>query len=83
MQVFLRNTNGPVDWRIIAKDSADLPSDAVLSTKAQLPITVGETYDVEFSTPTAQELLLDLLLPAQKIHTTQTLLFVPTPLGAQ
>jgi manganese oxidase len=83
MQVSLRNTNGPVDWRIIAKDGADLPSDAVLSTKAQLTITVGETYDVVFSTPTAQELLLDLLLPAQKIHTTQTLLFVPTSLGAQ
>jgi hypothetical protein len=32
-------------------------------------------YDVEFSTATPQDLLLDLLLPAQKIHTTQTLAF--------
>ncbi len=75
MQVSLRNVDGPVDWRIIAKDGSDLLPDAVRSSKAQLTITVGETYDVEFSTATVQDLLLDLLLPAQKIHTTQTLVF--------
>lgn len=77
MQVSLRNMNGPVEWRIIAKDGADLPPDAVRSSKAQLTVTVGETYDVEFLSATPQELLLDLLLPAQKIHTTQTLVFTP------
>jgi hypothetical protein len=36
----------------------------------------SEGYDdVEFSTATAQDLLLDLLLPGQKIHTSQTLSF--------
>jgi manganese oxidase len=75
MQVSLRDTNGPVEWKIIAKDGADLGSNGERSSKAQLTITVGETYDVEFSTDTAQDLLLDLLLPAPKIHTTQTLSF--------
>jgi manganese oxidase len=75
MQVSLRDMNGPVEWRIIAKDGADLPSDSKQSSKARLTITVGETYDVEFSTATAQDLLLDLFLPAQKLHTTQTLSF--------
>jgi FtsP/CotA-like multicopper oxidase with cupredoxin domain len=75
MQVSLHNPNGPVDWRIIAKDGADLPPDLVRVSKAQLTITVGETYDAEFSTAAAQELLLDVLFPAQKIHTTQTLVF--------
>jgi hypothetical protein len=28
---------------------------------------------------TPQDLLLDLLLPAQKIHTSQTLVFAPAP----
>jgi FtsP/CotA-like multicopper oxidase with cupredoxin domain len=83
MQVSLRNTDGPVDWRIIAKDGADLPPDAVRSSKAQLTITVGETYDVEFSAAAAQDLLLDLLLPAQKIHSTQTLSFAPASPVAQ
>jgi hypothetical protein len=46
-------------------------------SKAQLTITVGETYDAELSTAAAQELLLDVLFPAQKIHTTQTLVFGP------
>jgi hypothetical protein len=72
-----------MEWRIIAKDGADLPPEAVRSTKAQLTITVGETYDVEFSTATAQDLLLDLLLPAPKIHTTQTLSFAPAFLEAR
>jgi FtsP/CotA-like multicopper oxidase with cupredoxin domain len=76
MQVSLRNASGPVQWRVIAKDGADLPPGAIQSGKAQQTITVGETYDVEFSSATAQDLLLDLLLPGQKIHTSQTLSFV-------
>jgi FtsP/CotA-like multicopper oxidase with cupredoxin domain len=83
MQVSLRNANGPVQWLNVAKDGAELPADAVRSSMAQLTITVGETYDVEFSSDTAQDLLLDLLLPGQKIHTTQTLSFVPPSLGPQ
>jgi len=79
MQVSLRNANGPVEWLNIAKDGIDLPPNMVRPAKAQLTITVGETYDVEFSTATSQDLLLDLLLPAQKIHTTQTLSFAPSP----
>jgi manganese oxidase len=83
MQVSLRNPNGPVEWLNVAKDGADLPRDLVRVTKAQLTITVGETYDVEVSADTAQDLLLDLFLPGQKIHTTQTLSFVPAASGAQ
>jgi FtsP/CotA-like multicopper oxidase with cupredoxin domain len=83
MQVSVRNAKGPMEWRIIAKDGADLPPEAVRSTKAQLTITVGETYDVEFSTATAEDLLLDLFLPAPKIHTTQTLSFAPAFLEAR
>ena len=75
MQVSLRGTNGPVEWLNMAKDGADLPTQGLRPTKAQLTITVGETYDVKFSTSTPQDLLLDLLLPAQKIHIAQTLSF--------
>lgn len=75
MQVSLRSPNGPAEWRVIAKDGADLPPSLIQTTKAQQTITVGETYDVEFSTATAQDVLLDLLLPGQKIHTSQTLSF--------
>lgn len=77
MQVSLRNSQGPVEWRVIAKDGADLPAPAIHDSTALLTVTVGETYDVEFSATTPQDLLLDLLLPGQKIHSTQTLTFMP------
>jgi len=77
MQVSLHNARGPVKWRVLAKDAVDLSPAAAQFTDAQLTITVGETYDVEFVSDSAQDLLLDLLLPAQKIHTTQTLVFGP------
>jgi FtsP/CotA-like multicopper oxidase with cupredoxin domain len=74
MQVSLRGVNGPVEWLNVAKDGIDMPLMAP-PTKAQLTITVGETYDVKFSSDKPQDLLLDLLLPAQKIHITQSLAF--------
>ncbi|HLH08867.1 MAG TPA: hypothetical protein VKW78_16630 [Terriglobales bacterium] len=81
MQVSLRNASGPVDWIKIAQDGADLPTP--VSTTAQETFTVGETFNVKFSTDTAQDLLLDLPLPGQKIHTTQTLAFVGVPANAR
>lgn len=81
MQVSLRNPSGPVEWVKIARDGADLP--AHVSTSAIETITVGETFDVEFSSPTAQDLTLDLLLPGQKIHTSQTLSFQSVSLSSR
>ena len=73
-QMSLKGADGPVEWVKVAKDGIDLPH-AEQPTKAQQTITVGETYDVRFSVSKPQDLLLDLLLPAQKIHTTQTISF--------
>jgi FtsP/CotA-like multicopper oxidase with cupredoxin domain len=75
MQTGLRNSSGPVEWRIIAKDGIDLPTESIWRTKEPFTITVGETYDTEFSTDTAQDLLLELLLPGLKMRTSQTLVF--------
>src|SRR5262249_43253796 len=74
MQVSLRGPDGPVEWLPLAKDGFDLPQ-ASHPVKAQSTITVGETFDVRFSVSKPQDLSLDLLLPAQKIHITQTLAF--------
>jgi len=81
MQVSLRSATGHVDWVKVAKDGADLP--AHLAVKADELITVGETFDVEFTAAAAQDLLLDLLLPGQKIHTSQTLSFQSVPLNSR
>jgi FtsP/CotA-like multicopper oxidase with cupredoxin domain len=78
MQVSLENGAGLVEWKIIGKDGAELPISTVHPSKAQLTITVGETYDVEFVSDAEQDLLLDLLRPALKMHTSQTLSFQNT-----
>ncbi|HSB75356.1 MAG TPA: hypothetical protein VLC12_06880, partial [Terriglobales bacterium] len=75
LQVSLHDDHGPVQWKIIAKDGADLAPAVVKSTPAQTPITVGETYDAEFETDAPKELILDFYLPGPKVHTTQTLVF--------
>lgn len=75
MQVSLRDANGPLEWRIIAKDGADLPPNLIVSSKAQLNVTVGETYDVEFSTTNPQDVILELLMPGLKTRSSQTLVF--------
>jgi FtsP/CotA-like multicopper oxidase with cupredoxin domain len=75
MQTGLRNSSGPVEWQIIAKDGIDLPTESMWRTKAPITVSVGETYDIEFSTDTAQDVLLELLLPGLKMRTSQTLEF--------
>jgi FtsP/CotA-like multicopper oxidase with cupredoxin domain len=78
MQVSLRDAAGkPVQWTPIAKDGADFPASQILAAPAKLTVTVGETYDMEFTSDKAQDLLFDLLQPGQKIHIPQTLAFTP------
>ena len=50
--------NRPVSWRAIAKDGADLPAQQATTRDAEQIVTVGETYDFEFSpaTPGAYQL---------------------------
>lgn len=76
MQISLGDGTKLTEWTPIAKDGADLPPEQVHPAKAQFTITVGETRDVMFSADAPEDLQLDLLLPAQKIHIVQTLSFV-------
>ena len=55
----LRKGDGLANWTVIAKDGADLPPDQVQTAKAQFTITVGETRDVTFSTPNAEDIQLE------------------------
>ena len=79
MQVSLQDARGPVDWRIIAKDGAELPAASIQPSKARLNVTVGETYDVEFVSEEPQELLLEALMPGLKTRTVETLVFAAPP----
>jgi len=69
--VSLLGDNGPVQWRAVAKDGADLPPSQATARPAKQPISVGETYDFEF-TPTAPvNLRLEVLERNWDILTTQ------------
>jgi FtsP/CotA-like multicopper oxidase with cupredoxin domain len=48
LHVRLRTDDAPLQWKIIAKDGADLPAAQLKSSNADMIITVGETYDVEY-----------------------------------
>jgi len=44
-QLVVPQLRGPVQWRFVAKDGADLPASQVRDEPGQLRIDVGETYD--------------------------------------
>jgi FtsP/CotA-like multicopper oxidase with cupredoxin domain len=76
MRASLRQSGNPVQWRIVAKDGAELPpAAATMKTAELLLITVGETYDFEYQASTPQELSLEVYLPGPKLRATQGLVF--------
>jgi FtsP/CotA-like multicopper oxidase with cupredoxin domain len=81
MRVSLRQDGVPVQWRIIAKDGADLPAGAAIPQTAETAITVGETYDLEYEARTPQDLALEILLPGLKLRAAQGLVFAENPAG--
>jgi len=58
-------TSGGVgqQWRVLAKDGADLPSQQATSRPATVAIHPGETYDVEVLRPRPESLTLRILSP--------------------
>ncbi len=58
MRVRLTSSDAPVQWNIIAKDGADLPPAQLKTSTADMWLTVGETYDVEYqvASPTLAKL---------------------------
>ena len=52
LRVRLTNKGAPVQWRVVAKDGADLPPAQLRSSPADMGLTVGETYDVEYQAET-------------------------------
>jgi manganese oxidase len=55
----------PVQWRVVAKDGADLPSSQSTVRPAQLTFAAGEIYDVEFTPQAGSDLVLQFGAPAQ------------------
>ena len=60
LSVSLRTESGPVQWRAIAKDGADLPPNQSVARAAAQTIGVGETYDFEYTPTTEGAFRLDV-----------------------
>ena len=55
----------PAQWRVIAKDGADLPAAQATVRAATLTFAAGEIYDVEFTPTTPGSLTLQFGAPKQ------------------
>ena len=59
MRLELLGASGMVAWRVIAKDGAELPAARLVTSPARLPISIGETVDVEVTQAKPEELRLE------------------------
>jgi manganese oxidase len=78
LRVRLVNKGVPVQWTVIAKDGADLPSAQLRPAAADMGITVGETYDVEYQADTPGISDLEIRQPSFPTPVTLPLKFVET-----
>ena len=56
--IALLNGEQPMQWKLIAKDGAELPASQAVAKPAQLTFAAGEIYDVEFTPQSAGDLTL-------------------------
>ena len=76
LRVRLTNKGVPVQWTVIAKDGADLPPAQVRLSTADMGITVGSTYDVEYQADTPGIADLEIREPSFPTPVTLPLQFV-------
>ena len=79
LRVSLRQAGVPVEWRAVAKDAVDLPASEATLRRADLQVSVGETYDFEFDATDPVELTLEGLQPNDTRRAVQTLVFSDPP----
>ncbi len=70
--VSLRSDAGLVAWRAVGKDGTELEAAQAVTRPAQQTITVGETYDFEFTPRRPEDLNLEVRAPFLKTGLTQT-----------
>jgi hypothetical protein len=76
LRVRLTCKDAPVQWKVVAKDGADLPPAQLKSSAADMGITVRESYDVEYQQDTPGFANLQIWLPVFPVMATQPLKFV-------
>lgn len=72
--VTLVGPTGPVQWKAVAKDGADLPPSQATPRPARQQVAVGETYDFEYQPEGPMELRLDVARRLQPVVTAMAVL---------
>ena len=75
LRVSLREHGEPVTWRLVAKDAIDVAPSLAVPQRADLQISVGETYDFEFRAAKPGQLTLEGIQPNDTRRVVQTLIF--------
>src|SRR5205085_11388269 len=74
LRVALKNGGALISWRILKKDGADLPVAYRNLQPADLQVSVGETYDIEFESTEPQQMVIEGSNPDGR-RTSQLLVF--------
>ncbi len=73
LRISLLGPTGPVEWRQIAKDAAEVHN--AEAQEAVQVVAVGETFDFEYRSPNVQELRLEARMPTNAWWVVQRLIF--------
>ena len=75
LRVSLRKNGEPVAWRAVARDAVDLPAAQSTMRAADLQVSVGETYDFEYTADAPGQLTLEGIQPNDTRRVVQTIVF--------
>jgi FtsP/CotA-like multicopper oxidase with cupredoxin domain len=75
LRVRLVSNDSLLQWKVVAKDGAALPPSQIKISTAELPITVGDTYDVEYQAASPGDARLEIWDPGFPSREVQPLVF--------
>jgi FtsP/CotA-like multicopper oxidase with cupredoxin domain len=79
LRVSLRDAGEPVQWRAVAKDAVELPASQATMRPADVQVSVGETYDFEYTAGAPGQLTLEGIQPNDTRRVVQTIVFTSPP----
>lgn len=77
LRVRLTRKDVPVQWKVVAKDGADLPPAQLKSSAAEMIVPVGSTCDVEYQAESEGHFDLEVYVPGFQALTMQPFTFIP------
>jgi hypothetical protein len=63
LKIEIKDDSGLLSWRALAKDGRDLPENQRTIRLAQQVVSIGETYDFEFTPDKPGDLRLEIFDP--------------------